>query len=140
MATADSLRTDYDRGRNIFRRPSIKILLDEIGRLNGHVLYWKAATEAARDDIKLLSVANEQMADAARRAAELEWEIGVWKERAKAAEQSLYGAGDPEYLIYCTNAWDAEMAAMTYIDWLKKKSAKPESEQPPQAAEGGRDG
>src|SRR3990167_9939983 len=160
MATADSLRTDYDRGRNIFRRPSIKILLDEIGRLNGHVLYWKAATEAARDDIKLLSVANEQMADAwmrtetiqpdgslrpsladtARRAPELEWEIGVWKERAKAAEQSLYGAGDPEYLIYCTNAWDAEMAAMTYIDWLKKKSAKPESEQPPQAAEGGRDG
>ena len=64
MATVDSLRTDYDRGRNIFRRPSVKILLDEIGRLNGQVLYWKAATEAARDDIKLLSVANEQMADA----------------------------------------------------------------------------
>ena len=80
------------------------------------------------------------LADTARRAAELEWEIGVWKERAKAAEQSLYGAGDPEYLIYCTNAWDAGMASMTYIDWLKKKSAKPESEQPPQAAEGGRDG
>ena len=80
------------------------------------------------------------LADTVKRAAELEAEIAVWKERAKATEQSLYGAGDPEYLIYCTNAWDAGMASMTYIDWLKKKSAKPESEQPPQAAEGGRDG
>ena len=80
------------------------------------------------------------LADTVKRAAELEAEIAVWKERAKATEQSLYGAGDPEYLIYCTNAWDAGMESMTYIDWLKKKSAKPESEQPPQAAEGGRDG
>jgi len=131
MATVDSLRTDYDRGRNIFRRPSVKILLDEIGRLNGQVLYWKAATEAARDDIKLLSVANEQMADAWMRTETIQpdgnlrpsrWEIDVWKERSKTAEQALHGVNDPEFLTYCSNAWDNEMGAMDYIDWLNAKN------------------
>src|SRR3990167_2810948 len=99
---------------------------DQLEQARAEIIYWRnRALRADRENVNLRQRIEElenawavdetiqpdgslrpSLADTVRRAAELEAEIAVWKERAKATEQSLYGAGDPEYLIYCTNAWE----------------------------------